>query len=99
MQVLSNYVLLKNPYFGKKESVIQLTETAQQEAMIAEMSKCKELTVSEAGIGCQKVAKGDKVYVDMDRVLSALRVTKTNPETKEEEDFFIIRESDIIFIY
>ncbi len=93
MEVLSNYVLLENPFFGKKESVIQLTEAAQEEAIVAEMAKCKELTISYSGVNCLKVKAGDKVYIDVDRIMSAARVTK------EDKDYFILRESDIIFIY
>jgi len=97
MEVLFSNVLLENPYFGKKESVIKLSEAAQQEAMIAEMSKCKELTVFKAGTSCTKVKEGDKVYIDIDKILSAARVTvKVNDQDK---DYFILRESDIIFIY
>lgn len=94
MEVLSNFVLVENPFVEKDEKkTIILEGSAKEDLIRTKLEKAKSIEVYKSGISCTKVKEGDKVYVDTDRLMSAARVTI------EDKHCFIIRETDIIFIY
>jgi co-chaperonin GroES (HSP10) len=93
MKVLFNNILLKNPFFKKEKTTIKVSNEIQQEMLMGEIEKVKELEVAEAGSACAVVKQGDKVYVDTVKVMNSPRVTIA------EVDYFIMRESDVILIY
>lgn len=97
MEVTGNNVLLENPFYGRADNGIHLTDDVKEQMIMNELAKCKELSVFKAGYGCVKVKDGNKVYVDIDRLMNLPRVTLKTED--KEKDYFIARETDIIIIY
>ena len=97
MEVMSNNLLVENPFFGRENNGIHLSDSAKEEMIMNELMKCKQLTIYKAGLTCSKIKDGDKVYIDIDRLMNLSRVTLTVDE--KEKDYFIARESDVIIVY
>lgn len=99
IEVLYNNVLIENPFFkGKKNGAIHLDSALekkmQEDQILAEMEKTKRLKIFKAGAGCAKIKDGDEVFVETNRLMGSPRVA-----IGTDKDYFIVRETDIIFIY
>lgn len=99
IELLYNNILIENPFFkGKKQGSIHLDSALekkmQEDQILAEMEKTKRLKVFKAGTNCVKVKDGDEVFVETNRLMGSPRVA-----IGEDKDYFIVRETDIIFIY
>lgn len=94
MRVLSNNIFIENPFAVEKEqSVIHLSDSDKEDLINEKLAKCNKLKVIKAGNKCIDVKEGDEVLVDIDRLMSAKRITL------DKKSYFIIREPDIISIY
>lgn len=94
MQVLSNYVLVENPFYTKEEhSVIHLTDTQKEDLVNDRIEKCKSLVVTHTGLDCKVIKVGDKVLPDIDRLMSSKRLVL------EDKGYFIVRETDFLIVY
>lgn len=98
IEVLNQNILIVNPFYKAKEKGAihldsALEKKMQEEQILAEMEKTKKLKVFKAGTACVKVKEQDDVFVETNRLMSSPRVAL------EDKDYFIVRESDIVFIY
>lgn len=98
IEVLYTNVLIENPFYKTKEkgaihldSVLE--KKMQEEQILAEMEKTKKLKVFKAGSACVKVKDQDDVFVETSRLMGSPRIAL------KDKDYFIVRESDVVFIY
>lgn len=93
-QILSNYVLVENPFYTKDEkSVIHLSDADKEEMVNDRIEKCKSLDVVQVGLKCETVKQGDKILPDIDRLMASKRIVL------EDKGYFVMRETDIILVY
>lgn len=94
MKLLSNYIMIDNPFAVKDEkSIIHLNDAVKEEMLEAKMLECKRLKVHAVGIDAKVIKEGDEVMPNVDRLVSAYRTSLG------DKAYLLLRENDFILVY